>query len=342
MESNRLTYWRSLSLFLSARRIAYAVEVPSPRSHLSRHMTSRKFPGAFALQRRHLRRLVRLAMNAAALALPIAFATALSGCVSESPDQQPLVVFAASDLRDALADIARDYRQSGGDSAVLVFGSTGDLATQIANGAPADLFFAASAEAIDQMVANGHALESSREPYAMGRLAILARCIRADTAAERAKMERAPLRTGVCPRLALADLVNDSLRTIAIADPAHAPYGRAARQVLERTNLWDALRPKLVLGANISQAELFVTSGNADAGIIALSLLQGSPERTYTVIDASLHDPLIQTVVIVSRSTRRAAASGFLTYARSAEGRMVLQRYGFELPASDTTSTSSY
>ena len=281
----------------------------------------------------------------------LAIGLMLSACTCSAPaDQEPLLVFAASDLRDALTEITRDHRAAGGDSAVLVFGSSGELSTQIANGAPADLFFAANAEVIDALAARGSIVESSRDAYAIGRLAVIARCTRADTIntvsrhrpdrvnganrENRANREAETETTtgGECPRITLADLVSDSLRTIAIADPSHAPYGRAAQQALERAGLWDAVRPKLVLGANISQAELFVTSGNADAGIVALSLLQRSPGRVYTIVDSSLYDPLIQTVALVARSRRQDAARALVAYMRSSAGRAVMDRYGFSPP----------
>ncbi len=337
-------------------RSGSTVEVPSPQSHLSRQMRPRTFPGQFAQPLDHPRRRVRLAATSLALVLTSVLGGALTGCAREqSAVDGPLLVFAAANMRDAMTDLARRHYAAGGDSAVLVFGSTGDLATQIANGAPADLFFAADSEAIEQLSAAGHLIERSRAFYAVGRLAVLARCTRADTAASAdANSFGAMQQDGACPRLTLTDLATDSLRTIAIADPSHAPYGRAAQQALQRAGLWDAVRPKLVFGANISQAELFVTSGNADAGIVALSVLQenGSRDgqrhipqhgnrhskRAYTLIDASLHDALVQSVAIVSRSNRVPDAAAFIAYVQSEAGRDVLKRYGFELPTSGTTS----
>jgi len=274
----------------------------------------------------------RRALAPCVLAL-LAISIVLSACARRDASHvEPLLVFAASDLRDALREIARDYRAAGGDSAVLVFGSTGDLATQIANGAPADLFFAANAEAIDALAVSGSIVDSTREVYAIGRLAVIARCTRADTSHGSVTRRAREHSSGVCPRLSLTDLLSDSLRTIAIADPSHAPYGRAAQEALENAGVWKAVKPKLILGTNISQAEIFVTSGNADAGIVALSLMARGGARVYTVVDASLHAPLMQTVAIVSRSTRQRAARSFVTYMVGAGGRAVMDRYGFSPP----------
>lgn len=248
-----------------------------------------------------------------AICIPLLLVLAAASCADrKNAEDGPLLVFAASSMRDALTQIAHDHRAAGGDSVVLVFGSTGDLATQIANGAPADLFLAANVEAIDMLVSRGSLVDSTREVYAIGRLAVIARCVR-----------------GECARMPLADLASDSVRTIAIADPSHAPYGRAAQQALQSAGLWATVQPRLVLGANISQAELFVSSGNADAGIVALSLLRGQTERVYTVVDTQLHKPLVQELAVVARSTRKDAAHAFIDYLQSPAGRAVMDRYGF-------------
>ena len=260
----------------------------------------------------------------AALATLVALGLATAACArGDRPagDDAPLLVFAASDLRDALGELARAHRAAGGDSLVLVFGSTGDLAAQVAAGAPADLLFAANAQAIDALAAQGLIVDSTRAVYAEGRLALVAAC---DTAARERRPCRAPM---------LAELASPAVRTVAIADPAHAPYGMAARQALERAGLWDAVRPKLVLGANVSQAEQFVATGNADAGIVALSLVLRTPGRPHDVVDASLHDPLRQTVAVLAASRRADAAGRFLAHLRSPGGQSVMHRYGFTTPS---------
>ncbi len=285
----------------------------------------------------------RLLMRWPDVWLSVFLSLALMACARrDSAESAPLLVFAAANLRDALIDIARDHRAAGGDSAVLVFGSTGDLATQITNGAPADLFFAADAETIDQMAVDGSVADSSRRVYAVGRLAVIARCTLADTSGLNKRATRPTAVSIACPRLTLQDLAWDSLRTIAIADPSHAPYGRAAKQALERAGIWNVVQPKLVLGANISQAELFVRSGNADAALVALSLLQRDSARVFSMVDASLHEPLSQSVAIVSRSSRQDAARAFVTYLQSPAGRAVMERYGFTVPSASERATSNH
>lgn len=264
--------------------------------------------------------------------LAIAAGLAIAGCakggdtardstvVPRDPTHAPIIAFAASDLRDALREVAERYQIAGGDSVVLVFGSTGDLGAQIANGAPADVFFAANAAAIDSLAAHRQIVDSTRAIYAIGRLALIAKCAPAATA------------TATCDTLALADLAKPAVRTIAIADPAHAPYGLAAKQALERAGLWSRVERKLVMGANISQAEQFVATGNADAGLVALSLVLRDSTRRYTLVDSALHAPLRQTVAVIASSRHPEHAIGFVRFLRGADGQPVMRRYGFTAP----------
>jgi molybdate transport system substrate-binding protein len=257
-----------------------------------------------------------------ALACVALACVALAAACGRSKPAEPLLVFAASDLRYALADVAGRYRASGGDSAVLVFGSTGDLATQIANGAPADLFFAANAEAVDDLARRHLVVDSTRAVYAIGKLALVARCAKDS-------VPNAPR----CPTLALGDLATPAVKVVAIADPTHAPYGKAAQQALERAGLLDRVHPKLVLGANITQAYQFVETGNADAGLVALSLALRTPGRTYALVDTALYDPMRQTLAVPTTSAHPAAAVRFLRYVRADSGQAVLRRYGFAPPS---------
>ncbi|BAH39926.1 MAG TPA: molybdate ABC transporter substrate-binding protein [Gemmatimonas aurantiaca] len=234
----------------------------------------------------------------------------------------PLTVFAAADLRFALADVARLYREQGGDSLVLVFGSTGDLTTQIINGAPADVFFAANAEAIDSLAVRTMIVDSTRRVYAIGRLALIARC---PTVQRVSQTSSAP-----CPAPArLEEVAAASVQSIAIADPAHAPYGRAARQTLERAGLWPAVEKRIVLGANVSQAYQFVSTGNADVGLVALSLVARDSVLGHTLVDASLHDPLRQTLAVLTASTHQASAAKFLAFLNTPAAKNAMHGFGF-------------
>jgi molybdate transport system substrate-binding protein len=234
----------------------------------------------------------------------------------------PITVFAAADLRFALVDVARLYREQGGDSLVLVFGSTGDLTTQITNGAPADVFFAANAQAIDSLAARAMIVDSTRRVYAIGRLALIARCPTVQRVAQ-----TTAARCHAPPRI--EDVAAASVQSIAIADPAHAPYGKAARQALERAGLWPAVEQRIVLGSNVSQAYQFVSTGNADVGLVALSLVVRDSVLGHTLIDASLHDPLRQTLAVMASSTHQAAAAKFLAFLNTPAAKTAMHGFGF-------------
>lgn len=245
-----------------------------------------------------------------------------AACSTADRADRPLLAFAASGLRDVLDDLAREYRATGGDSMVFVFGSTGDLSAQLAAGAPADLFFSADEEAVDHLSARGIVLDSTHVMFAVGRLALLTYCA-----------ANANATSGqTCEPLDLAALATSRVRKLAIANPAYAPYGRAAQQALGRSNLWPSVESKIVMGASIAQAEQYVMTGNADAGLVALSLVLREPGRAYVEIDPALHDPVSQTVVLLSASMKQARAQAFLQFIGSETGRATLRRYGFELP----------
>ena len=232
----------------------------------------------------------------------------------DSPAAEPLVVLAASDLQFALPDIAARYQEATGRRVTVALGSTGTFATQIENGAPADLFFAADRSFVDRLERRGLIVEGSRRIYAIGRLAI------------------APAPNAAFPPSSIEDLARPELKKIAIANPEHAPYGRAARQAIDARGLGSQLEPKLVLAENIAQAFQFVQTGNADAGIVALSVVLGVPGAPYTLIDPSLHGPLTQEAAVVKGSRQPAAAEDFLAFVTGPTGRPILERYGFGLP----------
>lgn len=251
-----------------------------------------------------------------ALPVLLALVVACDGARRDVSDAtEPLLVFAASDLRDALGEVAALHRRTGGDSAVLVFGSSGDLRAQIAAGAPADLFFSADARAVDELEAAGRIVPGSRQVYAIGRLAV-------------AWPPRADDGDSVVMRL--ESLAEPHIRTVAIANPAHAPYGRAAKQALERAGLWARVEPKLVLGATVSHAEQMVRTGNADAGLVALSLVRRGAWLPYALVDSALHDPLRQTVAIVATTTRQRDAEAFLRTLANQDGQAIMRRFGFD------------
>ena len=196
------------------------------------------------------------------------------------------------------------------------FGSSGQLAQQIANGAPFDLVASANVSYVNKVVAAGRADAHSKRTYAFGRIVIWSR--------------RAAYAD-------LADLAADTtVRKLAIANPDHAPYGVAAKQALQRAGVYEALRPRLVYGENASDTLRLAESGNADAAIVALSLATTSGGR-WTLVPMRLHDPLEQALVVTSESDHRARlARQFADVVSSRQGRAVMRRYGFLLPGEET------
>jgi molybdate transport system substrate-binding protein len=227
--------------------------------------------------------------------------------------ERPLLVLAAADLQLALPEIAHAFEARTGIPVDLVLGSTGNLTTQIENGAPADVFLAADLSFIGRLERGGVVAEGSRRVYAVGRLALV-------------------WRAGAPPPADVAALASAAYRTVAIANPEHAPYGRAAREALEASAAWTAVRPRLVVGENVAQAMQFVRTGNADAGLVALGVAIGQREVPYRVVDAALHAPLLQAGAVLGESRRPGDAAAFLEEVAGAAGQRVLRRYGFEAP----------
>jgi len=229
------------------------------------------------------------------------------------PVAPAITVYAASDLDMAFREIKPIFEKATGTRVTLVMGSTGNLAKQIEHGAPADVFFAANASFVDDLQTAGAVIPQTRALYAQGRIVLAT-----------------PTKSTVVVR-ELADLLKPEVRRVAIANPAHAPYGRAAQEALESAGVWERLKPKLVYGENIRHTLQFVETGAVEAGIVALSVA-GVPEVRYVPIDPKLHKPLNQVAAVVKRSARPELGVAFIQFLNGPEGRPIMKRYGFFLP----------
>ena len=224
-------------------------------------------------------------------------------------------VAAAADLRFAFEVLAPAYEQACRCRVVLSFGSSGRLSNQIAEGLQVDVFASADAGYVEALARKGLILEGTQEAYAQGRIVL----------AVAAGSSLAPGEP--------ADLSSPQVRKISIANPEHAPYGLAAKQALKRLGLWEQLRPRLVLGENASIAAQYIETGDADAGIIPLSLaIQRRDALRYVLIDGSLHAPLLQVAAVIRTTREPALAKGFIGFINGAPGRAVMREYGFILP----------
>jgi molybdate transport system substrate-binding protein len=230
-----------------------------------------------------------------------------------------ITVAAASDLTYAMNEIAANFEKATGCTVRLSMGSSGNFLTQIENGAPFDVFFSADIAYPEKLEAEGLAAPGSAYVYAIGKIVLWAR---SDSRVDVGK--------------GFAALREPAVQKIAIANPAHAPYGRAAEQALHESGIYEAVKDRLVLGENISQAAEFVESGNADAGILALSLIV-SPAmkdkgRAWNVPE-NLYTPIEQGAVVVRAAANPQGAWQFLDYIKMPATAALLERYGFALPA---------
>ncbi len=228
---------------------------------------------------------------------------------------QEITVAAAADLNYALREIAQKFESQTGKKVQITFGSSGNFFTGIQNGAPYDVFFSADIAYPRKLEAAGLTVPGTLYEYAVGRIVLWV-----------------PNESKLNLTRGLAILTDPSVRKIAIANPQHAPYGRAAVAALQSTKLYDRVSPKFVLGENISQTAQFVQSGNADIGIIALSLAKGpamSSVGRYYIIPADTYPPIEQAAVVLKSAKDQAASRQFLDFVKSRTGSEVLARYGF-------------
>ena len=233
-----------------------------------------------------------------------------------APAPSPVRIAAAADLKFALEEVASAFRKAQpGCNLSITYGSSGNFYAQIRSGAPFDLFLSADVEYARRLSEEGLTL-GPPFVYAIGRLAL---CVPSTSGLSLGK-------TG------LAVLRSPDVRKIAIANPRHAPYGRAAEEALRRSGLLDALRDRLVLGENVAQAAQFVEAGSADAALVALSLAVSAPMRSATrceAVPADLHAPLTQGGVILKGAADQKAAAALRDLLLGAEGRAILARFGF-------------
>ncbi len=228
----------------------------------------------------------------------------------------PLTVAAAASLHGVMTELVAAYEAQGKGPVTLVFGASGQLAQQITNGAPYDVFISANRGWVERLVQGGHVLPETVTPFAAGRLVLLL--------ATPAGLEGAP---PLADAAVLARLRGPAFRYIALANPDHAPFGVAARQALQQAGLWEPLGAKLVYGENVRQAQQFVESGNADAGLVALSLL-GQPRGAWREVDPRLYAPVENTYAIVRAGPHLAAAAAFTRMLATPQAARILKSGG--------------
>jgi molybdate transport system substrate-binding protein len=235
------------------------------------------------------------------------------------PVPAQIIVAAAADLNAALSEIAANYEKSGGGAIHLSFGSSGNLSNQIQNGAPFDIFFSADLDYPQKLIEAGLAEKSSLYRYAVGQLVLWV-------------PSSSPLDV---EHRGMNILLDPSVKKISLANPEHAPYGRAAVAALRHSGVYEKVSDRFVFGENVSQAAQFVESGNAQAGFVALSHAMAPGMRDkgrYWIIPSDTYPVLQQAVVILSHSSKKAEAAAFLKYLQKPEATAVLRHYGFSVP----------
>lgn len=229
-----------------------------------------------------------------------------------------VTVAAASDLTYAMNEIASNFEKATGCTVRLSLGSSGNFLTQIENGAPFDVFLSADISYPRKLEAEGLAAPGSTYLYAIGKIVLWTR-----------------KDSGMDVSKGFSALRDPAVRKIAIANPEHAPYGRAAEEALRQSGVYDAVKDRLVLGENISQAAEFVESGNADAGIVALSLVfspaMKDKGRAWNIPE-NLYTPIQQGAVVLRAAPNLQGARLFLDYIKMPATAALLERYGFVLP----------
>jgi molybdate transport system substrate-binding protein len=256
------------------------------------------------------------------LALLLAICVSLparSGLAQETKSASQVGVAAAADLSTVLKEIGVNYEKKTGVKVKLSFGASGALTQQIQNGAPFDLFFSADMDYPRQLIASGQADAASLYQYAVGRLVLW---VPSNSALD-------------IEHQGMNALLDASVKKVAIANPQHAPYGRAAVAAMKHSGVYDRVAGRLVLGENISQAAQFVESGNAQAGFVALAHAAAPGMRgkgKYWEVPPDAYPPLAQGVVVLSHAQDKNEAAQFLEYIKTKEAAELFRKYGFTLP----------
>lgn len=225
-------------------------------------------------------------------------------------------VAVAANFTEAAKEIAAKFKARTGHDASLSFGASGQFYTQIANGAPYEVFLSADAERPQKAETEGLAVPGSRFTYATGRLVLFSKT---------PGLVDGPNTKGG------AVLKTSKFEKLSIADPKTAPYGQAAVETLTKLKLYDALKPKIVQGASITQAFQYVQTGAAELGFVALSQVINEPGGSRWVVPAADHAPIDQQAVLLKTGADSEAAKAFLKFLKSGEARAIIKRYGYEV-----------
>jgi molybdate transport system substrate-binding protein len=229
---------------------------------------------------------------------------------TSGPGAEEITVAAAANLSDSFPELAFEFTKQTGIKVVLSFGATADLAKQIENSAPFDVFASADVIHVSSLDQKGLITNGTMSRYARGSLVIWI------PDGSKVTVKR------------LEDIADSSIERIAIAKPDIAPYGAAAVEALRALKLWEKVEPRVVYGMNVSQVRQFVSSGNAEVGFLPRSLVQNG-KGTFVEVDEKLHQPIDQALGVVKASPKQEAARSFTSFVLSPEGQKILQQHGY-------------
>jgi molybdate transport system substrate-binding protein len=238
------------------------------------------------------------------------------GCVRKGGDAggaDEIVVAAAANLTDAFEELGRRFTARTGEHVTFSFGATADLARQIENGAPFDVYAAADTSHVDELARKGLLTDGTRAVYARGRLVVWV------PPGSGIQLER------------VEDLAGARVSKVAVAKPDVAPYGRAAVEALRALNVWGEVEPKVVYAQSVAQAKQWAATGNTDAALLPRSLVKEGEGKALEV-DGRLHAPIDQAMAVVRASKRQEAARRFVEFVMGGEGQSVLKSFGYEAP----------
>jgi molybdate transport system substrate-binding protein len=239
-----------------------------------------------------------------------------AGCSRGTKDEkqaapEEITVAAAANLTDAFAELGKEFTARTGVRVTFSFGATADLARQIENGAPFDVFASADVEHVERLNSLGLVTPGTNKVYARGRLVLWI------PPGSKLAVNR------------LEDLTRPEVERVAVAKPDVAPYGRAAVETLRALNLWPQVEPKVIYGQNVSQAKQYAATGNAEVAFIPRALVKPDEGRSLEV-DERLHQPIDQAIAVVKDSRHHDAAQAFVSYVLGPEGQALLERYGYK------------
>jgi molybdate transport system substrate-binding protein len=245
-------------------------------------------------------------------AVVVAIVLALAAC-SSSSSGQTVRVACASDLAKAMEEIAKEFEARTKIKPVIDFGSSGLLSKQIEQGAPYFLFMAANKKFVDSTIKVGRCEEATSKMYARGRVVVWTPA-------------------GTQAPKTLAELADPRFEKIAIANPDHAPYGLAAKQALEKAGVWGQIESRIKLGPDVQTTMLYARRNEVQAALVALSLAVVTDGGSFLKIEADMHEPLDQQLVVCGTGEEAEHARKLGEFINSREGREIMTRYGFVLP----------